>query len=140
MQNTHSGKCLCGSITIKAKEIKPQVGACHCSMCRKWGAGPFLGLDCGSEVTFSKPELVQSYQSSEWAERGFCKSCGTHLFYRLKQADQYIMPVDLFEALSGLEFDHQIFIDEKPEFYSFANKTHTMTGEEVFAQYAPPSE
>ena len=31
--------------------------------------------------------------------------------------------------------DNQIFIDEKPDFYSFANETTTLTGEEVFAQF-----
>ena len=138
MQNK-TGKCLCGSVSISAKEIKPQVGACHCSMCRKWGAGPFLGVDCGSDVKFTNEKNINRFQSSEWAERGFCKNCGTHLFYRLKTEDQYIIPADLFDGLEGLEFDHQIFIDQKPDFYTFANKTHTMTGEEVFAQYAPPS-
>ncbi len=37
-------------------------------------------------------------------------------------------------------FDHQIFIDEKPDYYSFSNKTYNVTGEEVFAQYAPTPE
>ncbi len=32
----------------------------------------------------------------------------------------------------------QIFIDEKPAYYDFANKTHNMTGAEVFAAFAPP--
>ena len=137
MNTNKTGKCLCGAVSIIAEEVKPQVGACHCGMCRKWGGRPLLAVDCGSEVTISDEELVHRYQSSEWAERGFCKSCGTHLFYRLKPNNQYIVPVDLFDGLSKLEFDHQIFIDEKPDFYSFANKTHTMTGEEVFAQYAP---
>ena len=33
------------------------------------------------------PTLVAGVcqQSSAWAERGFCKNCGSHLFYRLKE-------------------------------------------------------
>jgi hypothetical protein len=33
----------------------------------------------------------------------------------------------------------QIFIDEKPAYYTFANQTKTMTGAEVFAMFAPPA-
>mgnify|MGYP000675211619 CR=1 FL=1 len=34
-----------------------------------------------------------------------------------------------------LKIIHQIFIDEKPAYYCFANETHNMTGAEVFAQF-----
>jgi hypothetical protein len=40
----------------------------------------------------------------------------------------------------GYAFKTQIFIDEKPGYYEFANKTHNMTGAEVFAAFAPPSD
>jgi len=134
------GNCLCGGVTVIAEEVKPSVGACHCSMCRKWGGGPFFALEAGSKVRFEGEENVARFNSSEWAERGFCKACGTHLFYHLKQADQYILPAGLFEPGPEMIFDHQIFIDEKPDFYHFANETKNMTGAEVFAMYAPPSD
>jgi len=62
------------------------------------------------------------------------------LFYRLKQGGEYSIPVGLLDDAENLVFDQQIFIDEKPSFYSFANETKTMTAAEVFALYAPPSE
>ena len=31
----------------------------------------------------------------------------------------------------------QVFVDEKPAYYDFANKTHNMTGAEVFAEFGP---
>jgi hypothetical protein len=37
-------------------------------------------------------------------------------------------------------FDHQIFIDEKSEYYCFSNETQNMTGAEVFAMFAPATE
>ena len=46
------------------------------------------------------------------------------------------MPVGLFAGADGLVLDHQIFIDEKPGYYSFASETKTMTGAEVFAMYS----
>jgi hypothetical protein len=75
-----------------------------------------------------------------WAERGFCNKCGSHLFYRLKESKQHIIPVGLFADCGMFVFDHQVFIDEKPAYYCFANETNDMTGAEVFAKYAPPSE
>ncbi len=130
------GSCLCGEVEIQALSMSLDVGACHCSMCRKWAGGPFLAVDCNTKVKISGEKSVSAYASSEWAERGFCSKCGTHLFYKLKQNGQYIIPVGLFDVSSKLNFDHQIFIEEKPEYYSFSNETKNMTGEEVFAQFS----
>lgn len=138
---THSavnqGHCLCGAVQVTAKTMSSKVGACHCNMCRQWSGGPLLVVDCGSEVSFTGEESITAFDSSEWAERGFCKKCGSHLFYRLKQSNQYFVPVGLFERSEAFVLDHQVFIDEKPEYYCFANETHNMTGAEVFAMFAP---
>lgn len=130
------GSCLCGAVTIDAKTMSKNVGACHCSTCRKWGGGPLLVVDCKDEVSFSGSENISTFSSSDWAERGFCSKCGTHLFYRLKANNQYIMSAGLFDVEAQLIFDHQIFIDEKPGYYSFSNETTNMTGAEVFAQFS----
>ena len=134
------GSCLCGATRIIARSVSKNVGACHCSMCRKWGGGPLMAVDCGTEVAFEGEENISVYNSSEWAERGFCNKCGSHLFYRLKESKQYVIPVGLFDDDELFVFDHQVFIDEKPTFYSFANATIDMTGAEVFARYAPSEE
>lgn len=131
------GHCLCGKVSISVESIDINLGACHCSTCQKWGGGPLLALDCKDKVNFSGEENIKRYESSEWAERGFCSQCGTHLFYRLKDYNQHIMPAALFDQLENINFDHQIFIDEKPDFYDFSNKTKMMTGQEVFEQFAP---
>ncbi|WGV24572.1 GFA family protein [Halotia branconii] len=134
------GSCLCGSVSVSTNSMSNQVGACHCNMCRNWGGGPLLVVKCESDVSFSGDENIGVYQSSKWAERGFCNKCGTHLFYKLIQNNQYFMPVGLFDNCEDLVFDHQVFIDEKPKYYCFANETKNITGAEIFAQFAPPSE
>lgn len=131
-----AGRCLCGSVEITAQSMSPDVGACHCNMCRKWSGGPFLVVDCNTDVSIIGEENITSFSSSEWAERGFCSQCGTHLFYKLKQNGQYMVPAGLFDNMSDFKFDHQIFIEEKPEYYTFSNKTKNMTGAEAFAQFA----
>ncbi|MFK7996169.1 MAG: GFA family protein [Granulosicoccus sp.] len=131
-----NGSCLCKSVNISVSVASSSVGACHCSSCRKWGGGPLLAIDCGTEVTIDTETSITVFNSSEWAERGFCTRCGTHLFYRLKENQQYSMPAGIFDDVHSLNFDHQIFIDEKPEYYDFNNDTKNMTGAEVFALYS----
>ena len=89
------GHCLCGNIRIKCKEMSTEVHVCHCATCRGWSGAPALSIDCGRKVTFEGSEHLRTYDSSEWADRGFCAQCGTHLFYRLKHDQRYIMPVGL---------------------------------------------
>lgn len=133
----YRGRCLCGAAEAVIEPPGMSVGACHCDMCRKWAGGPQFMVECGEAASFSGD--VGVYDSSAWAERGFCKRCGTHLFYRLKQQPFYAVPVGLFDVDIPWIFEQQIFIEEKPAFYKFANETKNMTGAEVFAQFAPSS-
>ena len=128
--------CLCGAVELEVGLSNTEIAACHCSMCRKWSGGPMLVIDSAELKSISNESLVTRYQSSEWAERGFCSKCGTHLFYFLKPANQYHFPIGLLDSGSKYKFSHQIFIDEKPEYYSFSNETQNMTGAEVFAHFA----
>lgn len=130
-----NGKCLCGSIELKVELSNTEMAACHCSMCRTWSGGPMLAVDCSDSLKISDETSVKRYQSSEWAERGFCSNCGTHLFYHLIPNNQYHVPAGLLDIQSEYKFSHQVFIDEKPEYYSFSNETQNMTGAEVFAHF-----
>lgn len=138
--SNRTGRCLCGAVKFEASNVSRSLGACHCSMCRRWTGGPFLAVDCGSEVKFTGEANITVFNSSDWADRGFCKKCGSNLFYRLKGVEQYQIPPGLFDNDSGLEFNHQVFVDERPEYYEFSNKTSNMTGPEVYAKYAPPDD
>jgi hypothetical protein len=135
-----TGKCLCSSVSITVKSLNNSIGVCHCNMCRRWGGGPFMEINCGENVSFTGENNISIFNSSNWAERGFCKKCGTHLFYKLKEGNQHMVPVGLFDLGQKMVFDQQVFIDEKPAYYCFLNKTEDMTGEELFAKLAPSSE
>ena len=134
-----TGKCLCGAVRVTAKQANTEIGACHCGMCRKWCGGPLFAVDCGAEVVFEGEENISVFGSSAWAERGFCKQCGSALFFRIKESSHYMLPAGVFDDDQGLVFAQQIFIDEKPSFYTFADKTENMTGAEMFAQFASSS-
>lgn len=127
--------CLCGAISFMAYKVNNYFEVCHCDMCRKWGGGPLFAVACGSDVEFDDKENISVYDSSPWAERAFCKKCGTHLYYRLKDEDRYIVPVGAFNNIEDPLFKKQVFIDQKPEYYCFANETENLTGREVFEHY-----
>jgi len=94
-----------------------------------------MEIDCGTSVEIDGEENISVFDSSNWAERGFCRACGTHLFYRLKESGQHMIPVGLFEDSESLAFESQVFIDEKPDYYEFTNKTKEFTGAEIFAMF-----
>lgn len=93
-----------------------------------------------SAVRFSVEgtDHISVFGSSDWAERGFCNRCGTHLYYRLKLDGHFAIPIGLLDDDGAWVFDEQIFVDEQPAYYAFANDTKKLTGAEVFAQFSPP--
>ena len=131
-----NGRCLCGAVGINSPAAK-EIGACHCGFCRRWGGGPMMAVHCGPGVTFTGAEQIGVYASSEWAERAFCKTCGTHLYYKLLATGEFFVPAGVFDA-DDFELASQIYIDKKPAYYAFANQTPMLTEQQVIAQYAPP--
>ena len=132
-----NGSCLCGKITLQMNAAPTSVGACHCNRCRKWGGGPFITVDCGVDnLTIANESDIAVFDSTQWADRGFCKHCGTHLFYRLKAKQQYIVPAGVFDEDADFLFDHQVFVDMKPHYYDFSNQTKKETEAEVFGKYS----
>jgi len=94
-----------------------------------------FAVDFAGDVDFKGAEHIATFNSSDWAERGFCRQCGTHLFYRLKQNGHYALPVGLLDSTDAWKITEQIFIEQKPTYYSLAEKTKQLTGKEAFAQY-----
>ncbi len=131
-----NGHCLCGAVTFVAPESK-EIGACHCGACRRWGGGPLLAVHCGPNVAFHGSEQIAVYPSSDWAERAFCKTCGTHLYYKLLPTGEYFVPAGAIDS-NDFEIGSQIYIDRKPHYYAFANQTPMLTEQEFLAKYAGP--
>ena len=112
-----TGQCLCGAVKFEALNIEKRIHACHCSMCRRWNGSPGMGCSVGA-VRFYGEESIGRYPSSEWAERGFCKKCGSNLFY-FQKPDRYTMSVGAFND-QPFELEKEIFCSYKPAWYDFA--------------------
>ncbi|HBQ97472.1 MULTISPECIES: GFA family protein [unclassified Roseofilum] len=124
-----TGHCQCGAVTYSAEGMETDVHTCHCNICVRWTGGPAFAVSVG-QVTFEGEENISRFDSSEWAERGFCSRCGTHLFYRLKEADQYMLWMGTFDDSTQFKLAGEIFIDQKPHFYDLAGDHPRLTGEE----------
>lgn len=140
-----TGSCLCGDVTYEIENTPTKVGACHCVMCRKWSGGIYLAVHLTKDqVTFKGEEHIECYKSSDWAERGFCKTCGSSLFYRVtapgpNEGDLHLA-FGTIDDQSGMYLEEEIFIDRKPEGYSFAQDTAKMTSDQMFALFAEAGE
>lgn len=139
------GSCLCGKVTYDAS-LRPGAGACHCAMCRKWSGGPLMSVHANGPVNFTGEENINTYSSSQWAERGFCKQCGSNLFYRLLPRPEapdgeYILAAGSVTDQSVLEFDHEVYVDHAPGWYAFADesKRKRMTEKDILAYYGQGS-
>ena len=132
-----SGRCLCGAVTFTVESVGTGHHACHCRMCRRWSGGPLFAT-AAEGVVFEGEDNIGIYESSDWAERGFCKICGTNLFYRLKQNGQYALPVGVFDDSTRFKLIGEIYIDHKPAGYDFAGDLPKLTEAEFVAKFAPP--
>ncbi|MEX6507527.1 GFA family protein [Jiella sp. M17.18] len=137
---TLQAKCLCGGVRIDADFEDVAVNACHCDTCRRWTSGPFLSLHGAENVVLAGTDLLTVYKSSQWGERGFCKACGSALFWRSHDEAIYAISAAAVDNLGDVEMTREIFIDSKPDWYAFANDTEKMTGAEFFAMVAPTQE
>jgi hypothetical protein len=122
-----TGNCLCKKTAFTIIRLGNEVTACHCSMCRKQAAGPVMYTEAvpWNNVKGIDEETVTIYPSSKWAERGFCKHCGTFLFYRYQKGNEAHFNVELFEELvDKAVFTEEIFYADKPAYYDFGNETN----------------
>lgn len=80
-----AGSCLCGAVTYTASLPSKWCAHCHCGMCRKaHGAGyvTWAGFEA-TRVSIGKHNgQLEWYESSPGAQRGFCRRCGSTLFFR----------------------------------------------------------
>lgn len=129
------GQCLCGKVHVTIPKIAEEITVCHCHMCQKFFGGPFMSLAgvLPEDFTISGEEQIQRFMSSEWAERGSCKKCGSSLFYHSLADNEYYFPEGLFDELDQAKLTEEIFYDQKPAFFHYKEATEKLT-EEDFLQ------
>lgn len=132
MENgTWSGGCQCGAVRYMLSEAPANACICHCRMCQKQ-FGSFFGAfaDVSPDhfrITRGAPGW---FQSSDEAARGFCRDCGTPLFYRFASAHRIGVSIGSLDRHSEVRPQAQYGIEARePWFADLPFLPETATGE-----------
>ena len=131
--DTMDGRCLCGAVTIELTAPSDHVELCHCAMCRRWG-GAFYAAQTGESFTIAGEESITAYKSSDWAERAFCMTCGSNLWWRFLPTGNRSFSAGLFDAAANASIEKEIFVDERAEWCRVIGDHPQQTGPEVIAE------
>lgn len=128
-----SGGCYCGRVRYRAGGVSRQVIECHCSQCRKQAGHRYASTGAkASDVEIEGAANITWYRASPAAERGFCSTCGSHLFWRPSDEDYIGILAASFDEPSRLSMAKHIFVEDKGDYYEITD------GLPQFAGYDKP--
>lgn len=127
------GACLCGAVRVALLHPAVDVGVCHCETCRRWGGGPWFALQVpGSNI--SGP--VATFRASRFAERGFCATCGSHIFHRPVDGPELAVAAGLFDDRQFV-IAREICVDRQPPNYDIGGTTDRRTTSSLMREWGP---
>ncbi len=130
-----TGSCLCGAIRYAVfGPLRPVIG-CHCTQCRKT-SGHHVAATAADPTHVSITGTPRWFRSSEAAERGFCPTCGSNLFWR-RPGHLSIFAGTLDTHGEDLTLSGHIFYADKGRYYEIADGTRLSPGQD--AALAPPA-
>ena len=134
-----SGGCLCDAVRFACVPVADEMRICHCTMCRRWTSSVFMGVEV-NDCDIADESALGVYASSEYGERVFCKTCGSSLFWRMRDGSHVVVAAQAFDDPGRFELKAEIFIDEKPDNYAFAGQAVKLTGAQALAAFAAEGE
>ena len=112
------GSCLCGGVVFHA--ALPALGAnhCYCTMCQQFhgaAAGSYLSVATNGYVVERGQDLIVDYASSAQGRRGFCKTCGSSLYWRSTATpDSIDLSLGTIQPAWTGSVEREIYTDSKP--------------------------
>lgn len=101
-----SGGCQCGAVRYHFTTRPTGAHICHCRMCQKAYGAFYAPLVGGPRQSFEVTRgSISTFRSSDTAERGFCRRCGTPLTFAYVEGDHISVSIgsldrpDLFPPL-----------------------------------------
>ena len=118
----HAGGCACGAVRYRATGPLRPVVACHCSQCRKsmTNFGAFTAVARDGLAIANEAEMTW-YASSPGVRRGFCRRCGSTLFWDRAAGDYVSIAAGTLDQPSGLKQVRHIYAADKADFYEIAD-------------------
>lgn len=114
-----TGGCLCGAVRYRAAGPLAPVTACHCSQCRRQ-SGHYVAMTLVPLDRFSleRETALSWYRASAAAERGFCRVCGSFLFWKPSNDPQIYITAGTLDGPTGLSIAQHIFCADKGDYYT----------------------
>lgn len=121
-QKITTGGCLCGAVRYEVKGPLRNVVNCHCSMCQRLHGnfGPHSKAR-KANIRITNDSGLAWYKTSEIARRGFCRVCGSSLFWEPFKLDATGIIAGSLDGPTVLETIGHIFISEKCDFYEITD-------------------
>jgi hypothetical protein len=116
------GGCLCGAVRFRAKGPFRPVAYCHCKQCRV-SHSHFVAYTAvpRASLSFETDEGLRWYRSSDEAQRGFCGTCGSRLFWNGEGRDYMSIAAGCLDEPTGLDATEHIFVRDKGDFYEITD-------------------
>lgn len=120
--NIHGG-CLCGNVRYEIRgTLKRNVVNCHCDMCRRLHGGFGAHTKANKhDIHITNSTGLAWYESSSIARRGFCRLCGSSLFWEPVGQNTTGIVAGSLDTFDGLKTIGHIFVDEKASFYEITD-------------------
>ncbi len=118
----HTGGCLCGAVRYAVRGKLRDVVNCHCTMCQRLhGAFGAHSKARKADIDIVEDDGLAWYATSERARRGFCRICGSNLFWEPTDQDATGIVAGSLDPPTGLKTLGHIFTAEKPDFTKIAD-------------------
>jgi hypothetical protein len=121
-QNNCQGGCLCGAVRYRvAGPLRPVI-ACHCSQCRR-ATGHYMAATAAAHahISIEGADNLTWFDSSPTARRGFCRLCGSNLFWEGKDLPYISITAGSLDSPTGLKLDRHIYVADKGDYYEIAD-------------------
>jgi hypothetical protein len=126
-----TGGCQCGAVRYALTETPANACICHCRMCQKQ-FGNLFGAFCDvapDHFRLSRGEPGW-FHSSDEARRGFCRDCGTPLFYRFLSTQRIAVAIGSLDRHSDMKPLFQYGVESRePWFSDLFDLPQLVTGE-----------
>ena len=120
-QGRWNGGCLCGAVRFLIDGAISDLSACHCSQCRRQsGHYPVAAVVAKGDLTFQQEDDLRWYRASDVAQRGFCGTCGSFLFWDDGGPDMSFN-VGALDQPTGLHLASHIFVADKGDYYQITD-------------------
>ena len=115
--NIHKGGCLCGAVRYEVTGRLRDLVNCHCAMCQRLhGAFGAHSKAPKADIRITNDAGLAWYATSARARRGFCRDCGSNLFWEPHDQDATGIVAGSLDQPTGLKTMGHIFVGEKADF------------------------